>query len=165
MSKGFGFAVDVDGAPGSTHYLLFALGILKINSCFIPCTMLYDTMQKHLPFVPSKQNVTCFLCSPICLSFDSCGTHISVFWIFPISCGRLEIACWLTPYCSASCFCVGESSSSNNACSFTSSNFFGCFPCSLSSFLFCVEDTAFETPKPSFIRILRWNMFTISFSK
>ena len=51
----------------------------------------------------------------ICLSYNSCGTHLLVFWIFLISSNWLEKACWLTFNCSASYFCVCESSSSNNA--------------------------------------------------
>ena len=95
---------------------LFALGILKINPLFIPCTMLYGTLLKPLPFVPIEQNVTFFLHFSLRPSFNSCGTHLSVFWIFPISRSRLEIACWLTPNCSANYSCVCVSSSSKNAC-------------------------------------------------
>ena len=72
-----------------------------------------------------------FLRFSIFLSFNSCSTHQPVFWIFPISCRRLETACWLTPNCSASCVCVCESSSFNNACNSASSNFLSIFhvPC------------------------------------
>ena len=66
-----------------------------------------------------------FLRLSICLSFNSCGTHLPTFWIFPISRRWLETACWwLTLNCSASCFC--ESSSSSNACNSTSSYFLVC---------------------------------------
>ena len=68
-----------------------------------------------------------FLRLSICLSFNSCGTHLPTFWIFPISRRRLETACWLTLNCSASCFC--ESSSSSNVCNSMSSYFLGGFPC------------------------------------
>ena len=51
----------------------------------------------------------------------------SVFWIFPISRSRLETTCWLTPNLSASYFCVCDSSSSNNACNLTFSNFLAVF--------------------------------------
>ena len=40
-----------------------------------------------------------FLCFSIYLSFISCGTHLPVFWSFPISRSRLDIVCWLTPHC------------------------------------------------------------------
>ena len=69
----------------------------------------------------------------ICLSFNSCRIHLPVFWIFSISRGRWETACWLTSNCSASCFCVCESYSCKNACYFICSHFFGGFSCSLSA--------------------------------
>ena len=45
--------------------------------------------------------------------FNSCGTQLPVFWIFPISHRQIEAA----PSCCVSCFCVYESSSSNNSSS------------------------------------------------
>ena len=95
-----------------------------MNSLFIPCNR---TMQKRLPFVPSEQNVTCFCVFP----FAPCSTHVVtylvVLWIFPISRSRLKKVYWLPPNCTASCFCVCESSSSNNACNSTSSIFLAVF--------------------------------------
>ena len=111
--------------------MIFVLEILKMNSLFISCNY---TMQKRLPFVPNKQNVTLsILRFSICPSFISCCVHLPVFWIFPISRGRLETACWLTHNCSTSYFRVCESFSSNNACNSTCSNFLGCFPSCLMS--------------------------------
>ena len=94
----------------------------------------------------------------ICLSFNSCGTHILVFWIFPNSRSRLKTAHWLTTNCLASCFCVCKSSSSNNTCNSTSSIFGWFF-----MFLDCnLEVITFKTSKPSFTCILRWSMFTVN---
>ena len=45
-----------------------------------------------------------FLRFSICLSFSSCGTHLPLFWTFPISRSRLETVGWLTSNCSAICF-------------------------------------------------------------
>ena len=98
---------------------IFCTGILKLNPIFIPCNY---TMQKTI-FQTSEQKSHVFLRFSICLSFNSCDTHLSVFWIFPISHSRLETACWLTSNCSASCLRVCESSSFNNPFNFTSSIF------------------------------------------
>ena len=77
-------------------------------------------MQKRLSFVPCEQKSHVFLHSSICLLFNAS----TVFGIFPISCDRLETACWLIPNYSVSCFCVCKLSSFNNS---TSSIFVG-FP-------------------------------------
>ena len=94
-----------------------------------------DTMQEWLSPVSVEQNFTCF-CLSICLSFNSCGTHLPTFRIFPISRRRLKTACWLTLNCSASRLLklfLYLSSSSSNACNSTSSYFLSGFPCSLSA--------------------------------
>ena len=149
----------MDGSPDSTHD--FYAWDSQNKSTFISCNC---TMQKRLPFVPSEQNVTyVFGFFSICLSFNSRGTHLPVFWIFHISRGRSETTRRLTSNCSASCFCICESSSSNNARSSTSSHFLAVFLFLV--FLSYVEVTIFESPKPSFRRILRWSTFFISFSK
>ena len=93
------------------------LGILKINSRFIQCTM-----QKRFSFVPNEQNRTTVFALFHLMLFNSCGTHLPLFWIFSISRSRLETACWLMPNCWTSCFCVSESSS-KNSCNSTSLNF------------------------------------------
>ena len=58
------------------------LGILKINLLFIPCNY---TKEERLPFVTSEQIVTYVLRFSTFLSFNSCGIHPKVFWIFSIS--------------------------------------------------------------------------------
>ena len=143
----------------------FALGIFKMNPLYIPCNY---TMQKWLPFVPSEQNVKWFLRKSwttfACSSTLVVSIYLLVFWIFPISQSRLETARWLTPNYLASCFLCLRIIFVQQCLQFHVFVFWQ-FPCSLSSFLSCVEITTFETPKPSFTRILRWSMFTISFSK
>ena len=90
-----------------------------------------------------------FLCFSTPFQLMWCGIHLLVFWTFPISRNRSETAYWLTSNWSASCLCVCESSSPNNTCNSTSSNFFSRFY----MFLVCnFEVTTFKTPKPSFIR-------------
>jgi len=61
------------------------------------------------------------------LSLDtSCGTHLSSFWTFPIVRKRTEMACWVTPSCSANYFSVCAEFISSNACnSFNLSIFWG----------------------------------------
>ena len=78
-----------------------------------------------------------FLLFSICPSFYSRGTHVRVFWNFPISHGRLKTVCWLTSNCSASCFWVCESSSSNMFAIPHLQIFCG-FPCFSSSFFFAL---------------------------
>ena len=124
LPKRFGLAIDVDGAFGSTHDFL-RLGFSKkihFSSITIQCK------NDFLLYLSSKISHM-FLRLSICLSFNSCGTHLPTFWIFLISRRRLETACWLTLNCSASCFCVCESSSSSNVCNSTSSYFLDGFPC------------------------------------
>jgi len=86
----------------------FALGILKKIHF---SSFSNNTMQEWFSSVSFEQNFTCVFAPLICLSFNSCGTHLPTFWIFPISRRRLEIAWWLTLNCSASYFCVCKSSS------------------------------------------------------
>ena len=88
-------------------------------------------MQEWLSSVSFEQNFTCVFV-PLHLSLVQFMWHLPTFWIFSISRRRLETACWwLTLNCSASCFCICESSSSSNACNSTSSYFLGvfCIPC------------------------------------
>ena len=129
LPKRFGLAVDVDGAPRSTDD--FCARGSQNKSTFHPLSSYSYTMQKELPFVPREQNFTCVFVLFIFLTFNSRGTHPSLFLIFPISCSRLETACGPTPNCSASCFCVCESSTFSNSCNSTSLNFLTVFrvPC------------------------------------
>ena len=103
-----------------------------------------------------------FLHFSIFLSFNSCCTHLSVFWIFPISCGRLDKLVDWYPISRRVILCL-RIIFAQQCLQFHIFEFYDCFPCFLSSFLSCVEVTTFETPKPSFARILRWSMFTISY--
>ena len=99
----------------------------------------------------------CFCAFP----FSCRSTHqLPVFWIFLLSRSQLKTIC-----CSVICFCICESSSFNNVCNYISLNLVGGFLCSSSSFLSFVEVTTSETSKASFTRVLRWSIFTISFSK
>ena len=115
------------------------------KSTFHPL-LLYDA--KTIPFVPSEKMSRVFLRFFFSLSFNSCGTHLPVFWMFSVSCSRSKATSRLTPNCSATCFCVYESSLSCNACNSTSWNYrkeHG-FPC---SFVSNIVITTFETPKRS----------------
>ena len=135
------------------------------NSLFIPSTMLHYTMQKQLPFVYwASKMLHVFLRFSICLLFDSCGgTHVPVFWIFPISRSRsrLETACWLTPNCSASCFCFANHLRPTVLAIPHLRIFLTVFqiPCLPSCLVLK------SPPKLSFTRILRCRMFTTSFLK
>ena len=84
----------------------FALGILKINPLLNSWTMLYDMMQNDFFLYRASKMSHIFMRFYICLSFNSWGTHLLVFWIFPISRCRLETSCLLTSNCSTSCFCA-----------------------------------------------------------
>ena len=59
----------------------FAFEILKKNPLFIPSTI--RCKNDFLLYRSSK--ISMFLRLSICLSFNSCGTHLPTFWIFPIS--------------------------------------------------------------------------------
>ena len=83
------------------------------KSTFLPL-ILYDA--KTTFFSRSSKMSLVFLRFSIYLSFDSRGTHLPVFWIFPIFRNLSKTARWLSSNCSASCFSVCESSSINNAC-------------------------------------------------
>ena len=108
------------------------------TSPLVTCWVLFHwcdlLLFSHINWWVPSQNVTCVFALfrfSISLSFNTCGTHLLVFWIFPIFRSRLETVCWLTSNCSASCFCVCESSSSNSTCNSTSSNCLTAFhvPC------------------------------------
>ena len=135
------------------------LGILKIILLFIPYNY---TMQKRLPLVPSEKTVT----STFALYYLS----VVQFTWYP-SIHLLNLSHLSSP--------IGNNLLTNAQLlgglflclriifvqQYLQFHIFGGFPCSLSSFLSCIEVTTFETPKPSFTRVLRWSMFTTSFSK
>jgi len=100
-----------------------------------------------------------FLRLSICLLFNSCGTYLPTFWIFPISRRRLETACWLTLNCCELFLCLWIIFI-QQCLQFHVFVLFGRF----SVFFVCnIEISNFETLKPSFTRFLRWSM--LSFSK
>ena len=144
--------------------MIFELGILKINPIFVPCNY---TMQKRLPFVPSLQKSRVLRFS-VSLSFNSRGTHLPVFWIFPIS---LSLSCPIGNILLTNAQLLSELFLCfriifvQQCLQFHIFEFFGGFSRSSSCFLYYVEVTSFKMLKPSFTGNLRWSMLTISFSK
>ena len=82
--------------------MIYCAWDLQNKSTFRPL-LLYDG--KTTSFCTERAKCHIFLHFSVCLSFNSCGTHLPVFRIFPISLSRPETVCWLKPNCSTSCFC------------------------------------------------------------
>lgn len=76
----------------------------KINPCFIPSYKLVKAC-----FLCRFNKIShVILCLYTCLSINSSGSHLPIFWIFSVTLTWLEIDCFLTCSRSASYFCACE---------------------------------------------------------